>query len=91
MLKISALIAAMFAVAGAQAATVTYSFADPLATTEISESGSLGLFNSSLGTLTGATLTLDGANQTSITLTNGALIAAPTRLVPDRSCHGPHR
>lgn len=43
---------------GAQAATVTSDFSNPLERTEIHQSGTLNLFNSALGTLTGATLTI---------------------------------
>jgi hypothetical protein len=52
--------------------TVNYSFTNALAPTEISQSGVLGLFDTSLGTLIGATLTLSDSMQTTITLTNNA-------------------
>ncbi|MFT3818116.1 MAG: choice-of-anchor E domain-containing protein [Rubrivivax sp.] len=55
----------------AQAATVSYSFSNPFENTEIDQSGSLGLFDSSLGTLTGASLTVDAGIQGTITLTLG--------------------
>lgn len=56
----------------AQAATVTYSFNNPFQNTEINQTGSLGLFNSNLATLTGATLLVDGGLQGTIQLTLGA-------------------
>lgn len=66
--------AAVLSVVGAQAATVSYDFGIPLTllTTEITETGSLGLFDSSLGTLTGATLTLEGGASFSFSGTNTA-------------------
>lgn len=72
MIKQLALVAgaAMLALS-AQAATVTYSFNNPFQNTEISQSGTLGLFDSNLGTLTGASLLVDGALQGNITLTLG--------------------
>lgn len=66
--------AAVLGAVAAQAATVTYSFGLPLvlATTEIDKTGSLGLFDSNLGTLTGATLTLEGGASFSFSGTNNA-------------------
>ena len=55
----------------AQAATVTYSFTNLFENTEISQTGSLGLFESNLGTLTGATLIVDGGLQGTIQLALG--------------------
>ena len=67
------LLAASLALAiSAQASTVSYSFTNAFATTEISQSGLLGLFDSNLGTLSSATLTLDDELQTTIGLTNNA-------------------
>jgi len=58
--------------AGANAAVISYDFGNPIveATTEITQTGSLGFFDSALGTLTSVTLTAYGAGTTSITLTN---------------------
>jgi hypothetical protein len=58
----------------AQAATVSYQYGLPISQspTEISQTGSLGLFDPSLGTLTGATLTYFSAALTSISLINTA-------------------
>lgn len=66
--------AAVLSAVAAQAATVNYSFGIPLVltTTEILQTGSLGLFDSSLGTLTGATLTLEGGASFSFGGTNTA-------------------
>lgn len=68
-----ALVAASAAV-GAQADVVSFQYGLPItqSTTEIDQTGQLGLFDSSLGTLTGATLSIFGAATTSITLTNNA-------------------
>jgi len=75
MKRISLALAAMAVAASAQAAPITInsSFGLPLvlANTEISQTGSLALFNSNLGTLLSATLTLQSAISGQITLTLG--------------------
>ncbi|MBB4841674.1 hypothetical protein HNP55_000169 [Paucibacter oligotrophus] len=76
-LTISMLIS--LAALGAQAGTVSYNFANSLATTEINQSGSLGLFDSSLGNLTGIDLLLNGQMVTSISLINNAAQAQTTK------------
>ena len=58
------------AIASANAATVTYSFANPLSTTEINQAMPLSLFDSNLGTLTGASLTVTGNMDAYMTVTN---------------------
>ncbi|MFM2404627.1 MAG: hypothetical protein RL223_2507 [Pseudomonadota bacterium] len=60
MKHIATLIALAAAAVSSQAATISYDFSNALETTEISQTGTLGLFDSSLGTLTGATLVLNG-------------------------------
>ena len=67
-------LAAVFAAFGAQAATVSFQYGQPLAlaTTEINQTGSLGLFDSSLGTLTGATLDIFGGARFVYSGTNNA-------------------
>jgi hypothetical protein len=57
---------------GATAATVSYNFNNPLQVTEISQTGTLGLFDSTLGTLTGAAITVNGAAILSFAGTNSA-------------------
>ena len=70
---LATLIAGAAMASGANALTVTGgSFSNPLETTEINQTGSLGLFDSTLGTLTGVTLTFGGANVTTFTLVNTA-------------------
>lgn len=66
--------AAALSVFSAHAATVSFSFGLPLVptTTEISQTGSLGLFDPSLGTLTGAVLETTGGAIFSFTGTNRA-------------------
>lgn len=66
--------AAALSVFSAQAATVSFDFGLPLVqtTTEIDQTGSLGLFNPSLGTLTGAVLETTGGAIFSFTGTNNA-------------------
>lgn len=73
MKKLSLAVALAFAAVGAQALTVSGgSFSNPQTTTEISQSGTLNLFDSSLGTLTDVELTISGALTTNITLSNSA-------------------
>lgn len=67
-------------VASANAATVSFDYTNPLQTTEINQTGSLGLFNSSLGVLTGASLRLDGSTVMSFSGTNTAAQAQNARL-----------
>jgi hypothetical protein len=57
---------------GAHADTVSFSFNNVLETTEISQTGNLGLFDGALGTLTSVTLSFTGENSTSLRLTNNA-------------------
>lgn len=76
-LTISMLIS--LAAMGAQAGTVSYNFSNSLATTEINQSGSLGLFDSTLGSLTGIDLLLNGRMLTSISLINNAAQAQTTK------------
>jgi len=78
-MKKFAFAAALLAAAGAQAATVSYNFSNPQQTTEINQTGALGLFDSTLGTLTGVTLSVTGANTTSLSLTNNAANTQTTR------------
>jgi PEP-CTERM motif len=89
MKRLSLALAALLAVGGAQADTVSFEFGNPLTltTTEISQTGALGLFDTNLGTLTAASLTLtggaefeftgfnDAAQQQSATLTSSTSLA----------------
>lgn len=72
MKKMIALGALALAAAGAQAATVTYAFTNPMQNTEVNQSGALGLFDTTLGTLTGATLTFGADLAGTIDLILGA-------------------
>jgi hypothetical protein len=67
-----ALTAALIAAGSANAATVTTSFTNAFAVTEINQTGNLNFFDSSLGTLTGAVLTVTDALRTDITFRNAA-------------------
>ncbi len=73
MKKILLALAATAAV-GAQAATVSFQYGLPVAlsTTEINQTGNLGLFDSSLGTLTGATLSVTAGASFNFSGTNTA-------------------
>jgi hypothetical protein len=56
--------------ASTHAATLSYSFSNPLQLTEIAQTGNLGLFDSTLGTLTGAQLFVSGTALFTISGTN---------------------
>jgi len=73
---------AALAAFGANAATVSFEFGLPVvqSTTEINQTGTLGLFDSTLGTLTGATLTLTGGATFSFSGTNTAAQTQNARL-----------
>ena len=66
------------AIASANAATVTYSFTNPLSTTEINQAMPLSLFDSNLGTLTGASLTVTANLEAYMTVTNRATVTRTT-------------
>ncbi|MDZ5457742.1 PEP-CTERM sorting domain-containing protein [Azohydromonas lata] len=71
MKKIAAALAAVALCAGAQAATVSDSFTNTLQHTDFTnQTGTLDLFNTALGTLTGVSLTLYGQSVTDLVLTN---------------------
>lgn len=74
MKRLSLALAALLAVGGAQAATVSFQYGIPLVetTTEITQTGQLGLFDSSLGALTGVSLTIYGSATFAFTGTNNA-------------------
>jgi hypothetical protein len=63
---------ALIAAGSANAATSNSSFSNPLAVTEINQTGALNFFNASLGTLTGAVLTITDAMNTDVTFRNAA-------------------
>lgn len=69
---LAAVALAALSAGSANAAVISYSFSNPEQTTEIHQNGTLGLFDSTLGTLTGVTLTLNGSETTNFTLTNFA-------------------
>lgn len=74
--------AALLAAFGSQAATVSFQYGLPivLSTTEINQTGALGLFDSTLGTLTGATMEVFGDALMSFSGTNNAAQAQSARL-----------
>lgn len=73
-------LAAALALAGAQAATVTYNFDYPESIADITHSDTLGLFDASLGTLTGATLNLYGSFWTQFSGYNKATQSQPAAI-----------
>lgn len=76
----TAVLGSLMAAGSASAAIISGgSFSNPLQTTEISQTGTLNLFDSSLGILTGVTLTIDGQNVTTLGLTNNAANTQTTR------------
>ncbi|WP_298234068.1 choice-of-anchor E domain-containing protein [uncultured Azohydromonas sp.] len=79
MKKISALLLSAVLSAGAQAATASYtdSFYNALQKTDfLNQSGSLDMFDSSLGTLTSVTLTLYGTSITDLELSNNSSLTS---------------
>ena len=74
MKRLSLALAALAVAGGAQAATVSFQYGLPIVTsvTEITQSGNLGLFNSTLGTLTSASLTVFGSAVFQFSVTNSA-------------------
>ena len=58
-----------------QAATVSFSYNNPLELTELNQTGTLGFFNSNLGVLTGVQFNAFGEGSTTITLVNNAVQA----------------
>lgn len=75
----TAVLGSLMAAGSASAATLSYSFTHPQAPTEINQTGSLGLFDSALGTLTGVTLALSGESTATISLSNRAAETQTTR------------
>ena len=72
MKSLAVLLAGTALAAGAQAGTVSFNFSNAQQTTEINQTGNLGLFDNNLGILTGVSLSFNGANSTSLTLSNSA-------------------
>lgn len=70
MKSLAAFVAGTALALSANAATVSFSFNNPLQVTEINQTGVLGLFDSALGTLTGVALNLSGSSTTQLSLTN---------------------
>ncbi len=70
MKSIASILASTVFALSANAATVSFSFDNPLVNTEISQTSSVGLFDTNLGTLTGVALNLSGSSSTIISLTN---------------------
>jgi hypothetical protein len=91
-MKRLAILATSVALAGsANAATVSFSFANPQSNTEINQTGALGLFDASLGTLTAASIVVNGqatmsfSGKNSATDARGATITSFVELVWDSS------
>jgi hypothetical protein len=88
MKRLSLALAAMLVAGGVHASPVSFEFGLPITevTTEISQTGALGLFDTNLGTLTGVSLTVFGSATFSFTVTNNAAqaqlaeVTARTRL-----------
>ena len=74
-------VSAALAIASANAATISYSFTNPMSTTEINQTGSLALFDSQLGTLTGASLTVTGDLESIVTLVNNAAQSQQAKVI----------
>lgn len=67
--KIALALVALSAAMSSQAGTVSFNFANPLSPTEISQTGNLGLFDTTLGTLTGVSFSYNAGISGDITLT----------------------
>ena len=63
-------LALIAAIGAANAAVMSDSFSNVEQTTEINQTGALGLFDSTLGTLTGVSLILNGSMTTTIDLSH---------------------
>ena len=63
-------LALIAATGAANAAVMSYNFSNVEQTTEINQTGALGLFDSTLGTLTGVSLILNGSMTTTIDLSH---------------------
>ncbi len=73
-------LALIAAAGGAQADTVSFNFANPETPTEINQTGTLALFDSSLGTLNSVSISLDGSSTALIDLTNKISSTGPQRV-----------
>ena len=65
---------------GAHADMVSFNFSNPLGPMEIAQSGNLGLFDTALGTLTGALLRFDSGISGTIQLTYNAAATGPANV-----------
>ena len=72
MKRLALAIAAVALAGSASAATVSSTFTNAFATTEIAQTGSLAKFNTALGTLTSATFKLTGSILSNYSVTNNA-------------------
>lgn len=75
-MKHQILLAALLLAGAAQAATVSSSASSPVTTMELNYTGTLALFDSTMGTLTGAVLTLSGGVESTLAVTNWSSGAA---------------
>lgn len=80
MKKLTTLVVGCALAMSAHAGTVSFSFSQPLEPTEISQTGYLGLFNTAFGTLTGASLEVNGQAIMSFSGSNLAQQATSARL-----------
>ena len=72
MKSLAVLLAGTALAISANAATVSFNFTNAFQTTEISQTGNLGLFDSTLGALTGVSLSFNGGSTTTLSLKNSA-------------------
>lgn len=80
MKKFAFAVAAVALAASAQAATLSFSFNNALSPMEIAQTGSLGLFDSTLGTLTGVTYSYSAGISGDITLSYNSTAAGATNI-----------
>lgn len=85
MKNFSILAASIVMAASANAATVTFNYSNPLVATEINQTGNLGLFDLNLGTLTGASITVNGNALMSFSGTNTGSVSTSTAITGSTS------
>lgn len=80
MKSLAVLFAGTVLAVGAQASTVSFNYSNALGPMEIAQSGNLGLFDTSLGTLTGAALRFTSGISGTIQLTYNAAATGPANV-----------
>jgi hypothetical protein len=77
----SIIAASLVLAASANASVIVYDFNNSFQTTEIRQTGNLSLFDSSLGTLTGASITVNGTATMNLSATNIGAVSNSANLI----------